>query len=174
MAKYYWTKDDEDFLKANYLYMDDYEIAEKYNVTPNAVRIKRHKLGLTLYMQENCPPIKGEVWVRISKTCEISNKCRVRKNGCYILSQRVINNGYVVVRPDNTHWLLHRLMWTAFNGEIPNGYEIDHIDGNKLNNSLYNLELVTHSENLKRAYDSGRYNDYYKKKNIEKYQENNA
>lgn len=158
MARYYWTKEDEDFLKANYLTLSDEEIAEKYGVTSKAVLIKRHKLGLTLYKQETCGAIKGEVWVQLTKTCEISNKCRVRKNGCYIMSSYVNNNGYVQIRPDNTRYLLHRAMWIAFKGDIPSGYEINHKDGNKLNNMIYNLELVTHSENLQHAHDTGLYN----------------
>lgn len=42
---------------------------------------------------------------------------------------------------------VHRVIWTAVNGEIPKGYEINHIDEDKSNNSINNLELVTHQEN---------------------------
>lgn len=37
---------------------------------------------------------------------------------------------------------LHRLVWETFNGEIPEGMQIDHIDGNKENNALNNLRCV--------------------------------
>lgn len=47
---------------------------------------------------------------------------------------------------------VHRLVWETFNGKVPEGYEINHIDHNKANNSLANLELVTHSDNLKKAF----------------------
>lgn len=47
---------------------------------------------------------------------------------------------------------IHRLMWQTFIGDIPDGYEINHIDHNKKNNKLENLELVTHSENLHKAF----------------------
>lgn len=46
---------------------------------------------------------------------------------------------------------VHRIIWETFNGKIPSGYEINHIDHNKSNNKLSNLELVSHSENLKKA-----------------------
>lgn len=42
---------------------------------------------------------------------------------------------------------LHRIIWITYNGEIPVGFEINHIDGDKRNCSLNNLEIVTSSEN---------------------------
>lgn len=52
------------------------------------------------------------------------------------------------------HFLVHRVVWEAFNGPIPQGYDIDHIDGNPSNNSLNNLQAITHRENiLKRNID---------------------
>lgn len=47
---------------------------------------------------------------------------------------------------------VHRLVWIAFNGEIPDGYEINHINHDKSDNRLKNLELVTHSDNLHKAF----------------------
>ena len=62
------------------------------------------------------------------------------------------NVGYILVSvKKTTHqnlMLKHRLVWETFNGEIPNGYEIDHIDTNKENNDLRNLRLVTKKENM--------------------------
>jgi hypothetical protein len=50
---------------------------------------------------------------------------------------------------------VHQLVALAFIGECPEGCEIDHIDGNKLNNLPPNLEYVTHAENIKRAILNG-------------------
>ena len=41
----------------------------------------------------------------------------------------------------------HRIVWETFNGEIPEGLEIDHMDNNRKNNALSNLQLVTRAEN---------------------------
>ena len=43
---------------------------------------------------------------------------------------------------------IHRAVWEAFNGPIPEGLQINHNDENKLNNSLSNLSLVTPRENM--------------------------
>lgn len=45
---------------------------------------------------------------------------------------------------------VHRLVWETFKGEIPDGYEIDHIDGDTSNNSLSNLQLLTRRENTRK------------------------
>ena len=48
---------------------------------------------------------------------------------------------------------IHRLVYETFVGKIKYGLQIDHIDGNKQNNTLENLRMVTQSENLKAAWD---------------------
>ena len=49
-----------------------------------------------------------------------------------------------------------RLVYAAFHGPIPPGYEVDHLDGDRLNNHKDNLSLVTHKQNcvLKKQRDS--------------------
>ena len=41
---------------------------------------------------------------------------------------------------------IHLLVWEAFNGYIPEKYEIHHIDKNKFNNSINNLKLLSRKE----------------------------
>lgn len=45
------------------------------------------------------------------------------------------------------HYSVHHLVWEAFNGPIPEGMQINHIDEDKTNNRLENLSLVTPLEN---------------------------
>lgn len=50
---------------------------------------------------------------------------------------------------------LHKVLYETFNGPIPEGMLVDHIDGNRSNNALYNLRLVTQSDNMKSAMING-------------------
>lgn len=53
------------------------------------------------------------------------------------------------------HCLAHRLVWHHFNGPVPKGAVINHLNGDKLDNRPSNLELSTHSENKKHSYRIG-------------------
>lgn len=43
---------------------------------------------------------------------------------------------------------IHRFVWECHRGEIPEGLIINHINGDKRDNCIDNLEVVTHSENV--------------------------
>ena len=73
----------------------------------------------------------------------------------------------------------HRMIWEAFNGPIPYDLQINHKDLDRANNTLSNLELMTHEENINHALDiyrsegkshnnGGRYYDRKKHKKINK------
>ena len=54
------------------------------------------------------------------------------------------------------HMCIHRLMMLCFYPiDNPELYQVNHKDGNKKHNELYNLEWVTPSENIQHAYDTG-------------------
>lgn len=76
-----------------------------------------------------------------------------------IIATKIVRNGYVSVqlwRDGRCAGLLvHRLVAQAFIGPIPDGHEVNHIDGVKTNNTAPNLEFVTRSGNLVHAYRLG-------------------
>lgn len=51
---------------------------------------------------------------------------------------------------------VHRLVWEAFKGPIPEGMIIDHINGNGCCNWITNLQVITYSENTRRAFTMNR------------------
>ena len=67
--------------------------------------------------------------------------------------------GYYVVNPSidgrNVLMYVHRIVADAFLGERPAGVEVNHIDGDKLNNAVSNLEYVTHERNMAHARGMG-------------------
>ena len=48
---------------------------------------------------------------------------------------------------------VHRLVTEAFLGPAPEGYEVNHKNGDKEDNNIDNLEWVTHSGNQRHRYD---------------------
>lgn len=66
------------------------------------------------------------------------------------------NNGYLLVTlPKSRLFRVHRLVASAFLENPNNLKEINHIDGNKSNSNVLNLEWVTHKQNMKHALESG-------------------
>ena len=59
-------------------------------------------------------------------------------------------------------YLVHRLVWEAFNGQIPENMQINHINEIKSDNRLSNLNLMTAKENS----NWGTRNERVSKKNI--------
>lgn len=63
-------------------------------------------------------------------------------------------NGRKYTRDEKTGYYLnsthreriHRAVWEYYNGPIPDGYAIHHIDEDKSNNSIENLQLISRSE----------------------------
>jgi hypothetical protein len=77
----------------------------------------------------------------------------------HILKQRRAGQGYtcVMLYKDGVgkNQYTHHLVMRSFVGPCPDGFNINHNDGNKKNNVRTNLEYVTFSENSEHAYRIG-------------------
>ena len=71
------------------------------------------------------------------------------------------NNGYLVVSIRNgttkMSCRVHRIIWISQNGVIPEGFVVDHINSNKKDNRICNLQLLTTAENSLKAKEDGLY-----------------
>ena len=72
-----------------------------------------------------------------------------------ILKLQIDKKGYEVVKIERKTYKIHRLVALAFIENPNNLPQVNHIDGNKTNNNIQNLEWVTNSENQLHAYKNG-------------------
>lgn len=76
-----------------------------------------------------------------------------------ILTQSINSSGYKKVRLSKdgigANFYVHRLIAEHFIDNPQNKPEVNHKDGNKLNNNISNLEWVTEQENTQHAHDNG-------------------
>ncbi|QGT53104.1 HNH endonuclease [Lactococcus phage CHPC781] len=70
------------------------------------------------------------------------------KNKCKLTGLTKTKTGYLRVSVKGKDMYVHRLVMLAFYGK--SDLTVDHIDGNKENNNLNNLEYVTQAENVKK------------------------
>lgn len=104
--------------------------------------------------------LNNEIWVNIKNhdDYQISNFGRIKsfKNGKEkLLKPWVANTGYLTIGLDNKSHSIHRLVAETFIHKIANKKFVNHIDGNKLNNSISNLEWCSLAENIQHAFKTG-------------------
>lgn len=113
--------------------------------------------------------INGEIWADIDNFVgryQVSNFGNVRsivdnhgKEKCQLKTPYPCKKGYwyvqLFVKDIHFRDSLHRLVAKAFLPNPANKKTVKHIDGNKANNHVSNLEWATHSENLLHAHATG-------------------
>ena len=107
----------------------------------------------------------NEVWKAIAGCegkYEVSSRGRVRntKTG-RVLKGALLKTGYHYICLYNRGYLrfyIHHLVANAFLGGCPEGSVVTHIDKNRANNCMDNLEFITHQEHTLRAWETAREN----------------
>lgn len=101
-------------------------------------------------------PIENEIWKTLvdgNSLIYVSSIGRVsyadKEGNLYLYSQVEDKCGYLRIGGNRSkETMVHRLVVKAFISDIPKGFEVNHKDGNKKNNKVENLEIVTHKENM--------------------------
>lgn len=57
-------------------------------------------------------------------------------------------DGYMRMQISGKQKGVHRIIWEHVHGAIPEGQEVDHVNGIRHDNRIVNLRLVTHRQNL--------------------------
>lgn len=109
--------------------------------------------------------MKQEIWKGLiyqgkdySTLLEVSNMGKIRnvKTGT-IYKLNLIKSGYLTIcvslgsRKNKKCFKVHKAVAESFIPNLNNFPIVNHIDGNKLNNNVNNLEWCTHSYNIKHA-----------------------
>lgn len=89
---------------------------------------------------------------------KVSNEGHVvsyKRGAPYRLKVGHTHNGYQRVSADLEQRLVHRLVAETWIPNSNNYEEVNHINGDKDDNRVENLEWVTHSENMRHAFRTG-------------------
>jgi hypothetical protein len=127
---------------------EDHAAAVMFNIS--AAEYLRDKLGCD---------INGETWAFVPslKGIQASDCGNVRRADGFQYKKWRNCWGYELVSlsgQEKRHYQVHRLVMEAFIGSA-DGLIVNHIDGTKHNNNVFNLEYVTYSENARHAYATG-------------------
>ena len=76
----------------------------------------------------------------------VKNKKRRSNNSWEGMVVGTLDGGYLNVKLEKKMFRLHRVIWKIVYGYDPD--QVDHKDGNKLNNSIVNLRDCTHGQNI--------------------------
>ena len=106
--------------------------------------------GFNFNIMENwkdIPTFEGEYMIS-----DLGNVKSIRFNKEKILKQGIQTQGYCIVDLKGKTYRVHSLVIWAFKGIAPTGkvsdFVIDHYDNNKTNNTLSNLKVVSHRDNI--------------------------
>lgn len=120
--------------------------------------------GFKWILEPRVDCLEGEIWKQVSNTIKtywVSNLGRFKNSfGIIVINSKPTLSGYRVVGIDNATYRLHRIVAQTFIENPENKEQVNHIDGNKTNNAVSNLEWVTNQENQIHKFKTGLGNNF--------------
>lgn len=100
------------------------------------------------------PDLPSEIWKPYigDQRYSVSSLGRVRGIYSQLLSPKTHRQGYLWLRVGNKHCLVHRLVAETFIPNPENKATVNHINANKTDNRIENLEWATQTENNRHAH----------------------
>jgi hypothetical protein len=125
--------------------------------------IENNNLGNEEWREISLVKLFGENYI-LDKKYFVSNLGRFKNSfGTIMENYKVNDNGYIRVNINKKTFLLHRLIALTFLENNENKQQVNHKDGNKLNNSITNLEFCTNKENQIHKFQNGLGNNFTRK-----------
>ena len=165
-----FTKQEDDFIKKNYLKLSIKTLAKKINrsgygvlgrmkamglIIPNEIIEERIRLSLFQKGQISVNKGKKQVDYMTKKGIENSKKTRFKKGGTSwnkkpVGSERISKDGYIYIKTaePNKYELKHRVIFEKEFGKIPKGMLVQFKDGNRKNINPKNLYLISRSDQV--------------------------
>lgn len=115
----------------------------------------------------NTETFESEIWKKVPntiKTYYVSNLGRFKNANNQIMENyKPSISGYKICVIDSKSYRLHRIVASTFIENPENKAQVNHIDGNKTNNAVSNLEWVTNQENQIHKFKTGLGNNFTRK-----------
>lgn len=150
---------DEEIIK-NYSNTTVTQLAKKLKVSRGTIQRRAKNLGLSKYKYYSRKPLEIEVCVdHLLPRCVITSYGRIVNRETNIILSPKLSEGYWVISTQvdgKTYYQrVHRLIGYAFIPNPNNLPVLNHLDGDKSNNSITNLEWTTVEGNNYHAYKTG-------------------
>jgi hypothetical protein len=123
--------------------------------------------GFKWILEPQVECLEGEIWKQVPNTIKtywVSNLGRFKNSsGTILVNSKLTPGGYNVAVMDSVTYRLHRIVALTFIENPENKEQVNHIDGNKTNNAVSNLEWVTNQENQIHKFKTGLGNNFTRK-----------
>lgn len=169
MSRHIYTFEQDEFLKNNVKGITLKELRERFNkrfnlsLSESSIHNRKTKLHIKSgivggrFEKGHQTFNKGRKWDEyMPKQSQINSSKTTFKKGNIpfnhreVGSERINVDGYIEIKIEEPNkWdLKHRVVWRKKYGEIPEGYNIIFLDGNRQNVEISNLKAISKAEDL--------------------------